>query len=368
MTMAEPPLRLLMTADAVGGVWQYATELAAGLACHGVETRLVVLGPSPDPAQRAAAEGVRGVTLIDTGLPLDWLSDAAATREAAAQVAAIARRERVDVVHLNSPALAAEQAFPAPVLGAAHGCLSTWWQAARPGEPMDPALRWHEDMMARALRACDRVIAPSASYADLLRRHYRLQTAPQAVHNGRTPPSTVGAAPLHDCALTAGRLWDEVKNTRTLDEAAALLPFPFFAAGSATAPHGATVETRHLHLLGQLDTAGLEQHLARRPVFVSAAIFEPFGLAVLEAAAWGCALVLSDIPTFRELWDGAAIFVPPHDAKGFATAIMDSVEDLHQRSTLGEAARERALRYSAERMASRTAGQYRELLGARLAA
>lgn len=368
MTMTEPPLRLLMTADAVGGVWQYATELTAGLTRHNVETLLVVLGPSPDQAQREAAEGVPGVTLIDAGLPLDWLSDAASTRQAAAQVAAIARRESVDIVHLNSPALAAGQVFPAPVLGAAHGCLSTWWQAARPGEPMDPALRWHEDMMARALRACDRVIAPSASYADLLRRHYRLPAPPRAVLNGRTPPSTMGAAPQHDCALTAGRLWDEVKNTRTLDEAAAFLPFPFHAAGSVTAPHGATVETRHLHRLGQLDSASLEQRLARRPVFVSAATFEPFGLAVLEAASWGCPLVLSDIPTFRELWEGAAIFVPPHDAKGFAAAIMDSVEDLHLRSTLGEAARQRALRYSAERMASRTAAQHRELLSARLAA
>ena len=366
--MAEAPLRLLMTADAVGGVWQYATELASGLTRHGVETMLVVLGPSPDPAQCAAAAGLPGVTLIDTGLPLDWLSDAASTREAAAQVAAIARREHADIVHLNSPALAADQAFSAPVLGAAHGCLSTWWQAARPGEAMDPALRWHEDAMARGLRACDRVIAPSASYADLLRRHYRLPTAPQPIHNGRTPPPAIGTPPQDDCAFTAGRLWDEVKNTGTLDDAAGRLPFPFHAAGSITAPHGATTETRHLNLLGQLDAASLARRLARRPVFVSAAIFEPFGLAVLEAAAWGCPLVLSDIPTFRELWDGAAVFVPPHDAEGFAAAITETVQDLPLRSTLGDAARQRALRYSAERMASRTAAQYRELLDARLAA
>ena len=37
--------------------------------------------------------------------------------------------------------------------------------------------------------------------------------------------------------------------------------------------------------------------------------YEPFGLAVLEAAQAGMRLVLSDIPSFRELWDGAATFV-----------------------------------------------------------
>jgi glycosyltransferase involved in cell wall biosynthesis len=348
-------IRLLMTADAVGGVWQYATELAAGLPRHGVETLLAVLGPSPDARQRRAAEAIEGLTLLDTQLPLDWLSEAGSTRMAAAEIAAVARREGADVVHLNSPALAAEHAFPAPVVGAAHGCLATWWQAARPGQTLDPAFRWHEDMMARGLRACDGVIAPSASYAEAIRRHYGLSAAPHVVHNGRSHPGALGSRGQHDFAFTAGRLWDEVKNTRTLDQAASYLAYPFRAAGSVRAPHGAVTPTQHLHLLGQLDTAALEDELKRRPVFVSAATFEPFGLAVLEAAGWGCALVLSDIGTFRELWDGAAVFVPPHDAKGFAVAIQNCIEDADLRVTLGEAARARALRYSAERMVERTA-------------
>jgi glycosyltransferase involved in cell wall biosynthesis len=366
--MAERPIRLLMTADAVGGVWQYATELAAGLAPHGMETLLAVLGPGPDERQRQAAAGIASLTLIETGLPLDWLGDAASTRAAAAEVAAIAQREGADLIHLNSPALAADQAFPAPVLGAAHGCLSTWWEAARQDQPLDPAFRWHEDMMARGLRACEAVLAPSASYADVLRRHYGLPSRPQVVHNGRTlAPAAASAAPA-DCAFTAGRLWDEVKNTATLDAAAALLPFPFLAAGATVAPHGAATEARHLSLLGHIDAASLEARLASRPVFASAATFEPFGLAVLEAAGWGCPLVLSDIPTFRELWDGAAVFVAPTDPPGFAAAIRACIADPERRATLGEAARQRAQRYSAAAMASATAAHYRALLPARLAA
>jgi glycosyltransferase involved in cell wall biosynthesis len=366
--MGEPPIRLLMTADAVGGVWQYSTDLARGLAPLGIETLLVVLGPAADEAQRQPMDGIPGIRLVDTGLPLDWLSEAQSTRAAAAEIAAIARRERVDLVHLNSPALAAEQAFPAPVLGVAHGCLATWWQAARPGQPLDAAFRWHEEMMARGLRGCDRVIAPSTAYAEMVRRRYRMPSAPHVVHNGRALPAIAGAAPQRDCAFTAGRLWDEVKNTRTLDDAAALLPFPLHAAGPTVAPHGDSVTAEHLHLLGRLDSAELFRWLARRPVFVSAATFEPFGLAVLEAAAAGCALVLSDIATFRELWDGAAVFVPPHDAQGFAAAIQECVEDLPLRAMLGDAARARAQHYSAERMARRTAAHYRELLNARVAA
>lgn len=361
-------MRVLMTADAVGGVWQYATDLAAGLAAHGVETTLAVLGPGPDGAQVEAAANIPGLRLLDTGLPLDWLSDAEGTRAAAANLAALARTEQVDLVHLNSPALAAGQAWPVPLLAAAHGCVATWWEAARAGQPLDPAFAWHADMMVRGLRACDKVIAPSASYARLVQRRYGLPVPPQVVHNGRAVTAVAEPGGQHDCAFTAGRLWDVAKNIRTLDAAAALLPFPVHAAGPATAPHGQTIEVENLHLLGTLSAADVARHLAERPVFATTATFEPFGLAVLEAALSGCALVLSDIPTFRELWDGAALFAPADDPAEFARAIEDAVQDAPLREWLGKAARARAQDYTVERMAAQTAAHYRELLPARLAA
>ena len=199
--MAAAPIRLLLTADAIGGVWQYATDLAAGLAGQGVQTVLAVLGPAPNQAQRAIAAAIPGLTVLETGLPLDWLSEEASTRAAAAEIATIAQREAVDLVHLNSPSLAAGAAFPVPVIAAAHGCLATWWEAARPNLPLDPAFRWHREMMARGLRACACVIAPSASYAETVRRQYRLPATPHVVHNGRRPAGPVPSKSQHDCCL-----------------------------------------------------------------------------------------------------------------------------------------------------------------------
>ncbi|MET1756651.1 glycosyltransferase family 4 protein [Novosphingobium sp. RD2P27] len=366
--MAQRPTRLLMTLDAVGGVWQYATELACALRPRGFETVLTVLGPPPSAEQRAAVKHAKGIKLVETGLPLDWLSDPVSTRRAGAEVAAIARREKVDLVHLNSPALAAGQSFSAPLVAVAHGCIATWWEAARPRQPLDPALRWHREMMAQGLRTCDRVIAPSASFAETLQRAFTLPVLPQVVHNGRALPQRVRAVAGTNVAFTAGRLWDEVKNLQTLDAVAALLPFPFLAAGEARAPHGETRRAEHLTLLGQLDGPALAARLEQRPVFVSAATFEPFGLAVLEAAGARCPLVLSDISTFRELWDGAAVFVEPHDAAGFAAAIEDVLRDQEKRDALGEAAHARALRFTPDRMAAAMSENYRGLLAARLAA
>uniref|UniRef100_UPI0031D389FE glycosyltransferase family 4 protein n=1 Tax=Inquilinus sp. TaxID=1932117 RepID=UPI0031D389FE len=133
-------------------------------------------------------------------------------------------------------------------------------------------------------------------------------------------------------------------------------------AGPLQGPNGARATPRHALCLGNLGGDDLRDCLARRPVFASTALFEPFGLAVLEAAQAGCALVLSDIPTFRELWTGAAIFVPPRDETAIAAALGQVLRDRELRERLGDAARRRAARFTIAAMADRMAGLYRGLL------
>jgi glycosyltransferase involved in cell wall biosynthesis len=266
------------------------------------------------------------------------------------------------VLHLNMPALAAASPPPIPVIAVAHGCVATWWEAANPDEPLSKDYRWHCGLMAEGLRSADRLAAPSAAYARIVAKRYGLSRVPAVVHNGRAAPSSEAPSAMHDCVLTAGRLWDRVKRTALLDQVAEKLTVPFHAAGPIHGPQGEYLATEHLHLLGTLDAATLMRHLASRPVFVSAATFEPFGLAVLEAASMGCALVLSDIPTFRELWDCAAVFVMPDDAIGFVRAIDALIGDSKQRLQLGEAARRRAARYSADAMADAMLALYADTL------
>lgn len=352
-------MRLLMTTDAVGGVWQYSLELAAALEA---EVTLAVLGPAPDAAQRTAAKAA-GVRLVETGLPLDWLSDGPAPVRAAGEaVARLARETGAEVVHLNSPALAVAR-FAQPVVAVNHGCLGTWWDAAR-GGAVGRALAWLPELVGQGLRAADRVVAPTRAYAETTARRYGLPVTPAAVHNGRTP-LPLPEAPAFEGALTVGRLWDEVKDSATLDAAAALLDAPFVAIGATRAPHGATVTPAHLQATGPLPAEAIARWLSRRPVFASAARFEPFGLAVLEAAQAGCPLVLSDISGFRELWDSAASFVAPGDAQGFADAIAALLADPARHAAQGEAARSRAARYTPAAMAAQMSGIYRDLLSAK---
>lgn len=358
--------RLLMTADAVGGVWQYALDLAGALAPLGIETVLAVLGPAPDARQRTAAEASEGLTLIETGLPLDWLAaDEAAVGATAEAIARLAERERVDVVQLNQPALAAWP-MPRPTIAVVHSCVATWWAAAGEG-PLPDSLAWQTALVGAGLARAAAIVCPSRAFAAQVAETYALRTLPQVVRNGRRSRPAVTTPPVA-AAFTAGRLWDEGKNVATLDRAAARLRWPIEAAGALAGPTGDTIRLVHAHALGLLDDDGVARCLAARPVFASAAHYEPFGLAVLEAAQAGCALVLSDIPTFRELWGGVATFVAANDHRGFADAIGALIADEPTRLARGDEARRRAARFTPAAMAGGMAALYREMLGERAAA
>jgi glycosyltransferase involved in cell wall biosynthesis len=351
-----------MTADTVGGVWTYALNVAATLGERGTSVIVATLGPSPTEDQRRDAQR-RGARLIETGRALDWTAkDPGEVLAAGRAVADLARRLRVDLLHLNSPALAASNAFDRPVLGVCHSCVATWWSAVRDG-PLPLDLAWRAELVARGYRACDALAAPSTAFALATQHAYGLPEPPMLAPNGHDPdvPSFGDPDP---CVITAGRLWDEGKNLAAMDAVAQDLSAPFEAAGPTRGPNGASVSPRFIKPLGRLSSDEMRRRLARRPIFASLALYEPFGLAVLEAAQAGCALLLSDIPTFRELWDGCALFCPPRDSDGARRALERILADPSLRSRLGARARERGLAFTRRRMADATLAAYSATLEA----
>ncbi|MDY6922514.1 MAG: glycosyltransferase family 4 protein [Pseudomonadota bacterium] len=358
------PRHILLTTDAVGGVWTYALDLAAGLLARGTAVTLAVLGPAPRPGQRRAAESVTGLTVVETGLPLDWTAEhPEAVAQAARGVAALAAARGVDLVHLNTPALAAEARFSVPVVGGCHSCLASWWSAVKGEAPMPDAFRWRTDLLARGYAGCDRLIAPSYAFMQTTAAFYG--ALPQAVHNGRASPAPATRAARNPVVLTSGRLWDEGKNVRTLDRAAGRMRGQVHAAGALRGPDGQGVDFEHILCLNQLDPAVLAALLERSAVFASLSLYEPFGLGVLEAAQAGCALVLSDIPTFRELWQGAAVFVAADDDAAVAGALDGLLDDPERAAELGRAAMARSARFTVDAMVEGTLAVYGEVLAAR---
>src|SRR5690348_5312257 len=122
-------LKVLMTADAVGGVWRYCTDLAAELSGHGVQIMLATMGPRPSAEQRDEVSVLPGVTLAESDYALEWMKDPWRDVDAAAEwLLELERQFQPDIIHLNGFAHARVQ-WNRPVIVVAHSCVYSWWRA-----------------------------------------------------------------------------------------------------------------------------------------------------------------------------------------------------------------------------------------------
>jgi glycosyltransferase involved in cell wall biosynthesis len=356
-------MRLLMTTDAAGGVWTYALETARALSTRGVSTTLAVLGDRPNELALREAQSIARLEVELIDLPLDWTAKSASeVTGAGEEIARLSRRAHADLVQLNAPAFAATASFPMPTIGALHSCVATWWEAVHGDIALPPDLEWRAKLTRAGLNRVDVAIAPSQGLARQAQRVYALPRTPIVIHNGRSFSDSTRTLTRDIPVLTAGRLWDQGKNVAALDHAAEHLPSKICAAGPLQGPNGAAVQLNRVEWLGELAPGALREVMARSSVFVSAALYEPFGLAVLEAAQAGCVLVLSDIPTFRELWEGAALFVPPSDSCAITDALNKVTADIALRICLAAAAKRQAAHYTVGRSAGELAALMRSLV------
>lgn len=351
-------MRLLITTDTIGGVWSYTLTLAAAVrrVRPTAQVQMVSLGQAPSPYQtRQAAEA--GCVLTNIPGKLEWMTDPWADLAAQApQLQQQVRAFQPNVLHLNHYAhttLPWHNVVPGvAVVQGAHSCVNTWWQAVH-GSAAPPA-EWgsYTAMVRAALHAADVVVAPSNAFAAALQQQYG-HVRMRVLSNG-IDSALYHALNKQAFVLAAGRLWDEAKNLHVLVQAALGLPGEVQLAGANVDPDtGQRLHFPNVRLLGQLNWDAMAGALARAAVFAHPARYEPFGLSILEAAASGCALVLSDIPTLRELWDGAAIFLPTDDPVAWHKLLASLLPNQPATEHWGRLAHIRSQAYASTELAAR---------------
>jgi glycogen synthase len=347
--------RVLMTADTVGGVWTYALELGSMLVRHGIDVWVATMGALPTPEQRAEAQNA-GVRLLESAYRLEWMQDPWLDVDAAGRwLLEIEEGMRPDLIHLNGYTHAALP-FSAPKIVVAHSCVSSWFHSVKQ-EPLPADFREYHARVTAGLQSADSIVAPSQAMADALNRHYRFDRPVSVIPNG-VNASRFQAAPKERFVFACGRLWDEAKNISALARIAHLLSVPVYVAGDTHEPGKHSVAHENVIPLGRLSRGETAQWLSRAAIFVHPARYEPFGLAVLEAALSRCALVLGDIASLRENWTDAATFVHPDQASNLRSTIEALVANESLRNRLSMRARRRALGLTASAMLRGYLGLY----------
>jgi glycogen synthase len=336
-------LKILMTTDAAGGVWQYSLDLSAGLTGRGAEVTLAVMGPRPSDAQRGQARAIPGIEIFEGDYALEWMPQPWSDVDAAGPwLLNLQTRCSADVIHLNGYSHAA-LTWNRPVVSVAHSCVFSWWRAVHGCSP-PPEWIEYQTRVTRGLSAASAIVAPTAAMADNLRLDYP-DAVKQArvIHNFSRAPRR-GDVKKEPLLLAAGRVWDEAKNLRMLAELRSSLEWELRIADGTVS---------HAQLLGEM---------ARASIFVHPALYEPFGLSVLEAARAGCCLLLADIPSLRELWQGAAVFIDPKSPGTWIREMNRLADDTAECTRLGQLAQIHSRRYEGDRAIQQYWELYQELM------
>ncbi len=336
-----------MTTDSTEGLWTYTLELSRALISFGIHVTLATMGEPRSTLQRCESDRVSGLEVFEQPFRLEWMPDDPWSDVVAAAewLRELDMRVQPTLVHLNHFCHAGI-GWSAPTLVVAHSCMLCWWDAVKGERAPAEWTRYRHEVEA-GLRSASLIVAPTAAARQALEQYY----AP--VRNARIIPSgrdgrwfrRVEKQPI---IVTIGELDDEAKNLRALADVAGMLPWP-------------------IELLGALDSDGLRDALGRASIFALPAKDAPFATPVLDAALSGCALVLGDIASLRETWQDAALFVPPDDRAALAEALASLIASPARRQQLGQAARARALEFSASRMATGYLSAYCTLMAQRQA-
>ncbi|MDQ3163130.1 MAG: glycosyltransferase family 4 protein [Actinomycetota bacterium] len=349
-----------MTADSVGGVWTYALELVNALAERDVEVVLATMGAPLSPGQRRELRGSRAERVYAQNLKLEWMDDPWSDLEQAGRwLLAIRDELQPDVVHLNGY-FHAVLPWEAPTLVVGHSCVLSWFAAVR-GQEAPPTWTRYAERVRSGLQAADLVVSPTRTMLRELERWYELRTERETIPNGlRPPPLRSAGEDKEPLVLTAGRLWDEAKNVAALDRVAEHIAWPVVVAGALDPGQ----RTLHAEALGHLDRRTMDAWLSRASIFALPARYEPFGLAALEAGRAGAAVVLGDIPSLREVWEDAALYVDPDDDDALAAALTLLIDERELREEMAGRAGRCAATYTSGRMASSYIGAYERLASA----
>ena len=350
-------MHILVTADTVGGVWTYARELVTGLVRRGIKVTLVSFGDIPVPQQTEWMQGLRGLDYRPTAFKLEWMQDSEADLEAsAAYLEEVVRETGPDLLHLNQFYYGALRC-DVPRIVVAHSDVVSWWVAVRGQEPPDSFwMRWYRKIVARGVINATAVIANSWWMLDQISQHYVRPDLGSVVYNGRTPSLfDPNRGSKDDLLVSVGRLWDAGKNAALLLREE--MPVPVCIVGNDRHP-----ESQGTAFNGIPNRAGVqflppqsEQELSRlfsrAAAYAATSRYEPFGLAPVEAALSRCAIVASDIPSFRELWNGAALYFCNDDAASLKEAVTQLMNDHDLRRHYADLAYNHALeRFNSERM------------------
>ncbi len=227
-------------------------------------------------------------------------------------------------------------------------------------------------LLRLSLRAADVVLAVSRASAAALEEAFHIDGVAVVPNAAPTVPVAEAGHPGEGepLAVFLGGFANPVKGGEAMVEAltaAAPAGLRIALAGPGEPPpaaHRLLAERDGVEWRGWLDDGAKGALMSEASVFVLSSTSEGLPMALLEAMAYGLAIVATEVGGVPDVLDDEvdALLVPPGDPAALAAALTRFAGDAELRARLGSAARRRAERLNADEVTGRLDAIYRGLL------
>src|SRR5438309_5896820 len=357
-------MRILITTDTIGGVWTFTRELTTGLLQTGCTIVLVSFRRLPKQQQQQWIDDTRWrwkshFHSIAYDVPLEWMqTNKPSYTQAAQPLIRLIDEFNVDLLHSNQFCFGALP-INLPKVITAHSDVLSWASACRAESLADSDwLRRYRSLVSNGLEQAQTLVAPTHWMLRALGANFGLPKDRHIIANGRSIPSIPQRCRKLQ-AITVVRLTDEAKHISLLGKISS--PIPLLVAGD-TSCDGVTAPSvlGTVRILGPLPEEALLEIFNESELYICTSRYEPFGLAPLEAALCGCAILANDIPSLREVWkDGALYF---HDATSLSELLCKLYSDKELLAKAKARSSLQAQIYSREKMTSSYLALFRQVV------
>lgn len=356
----EDNLHILMTTDTVGGVWTYSLSLCHALQEYDIKIHLAAMGGWASEIQKKEVQELPHVKLYESNYKLEWMDNPWEDVQKAHQwLHSLYLQIQPDLIHLNNFAKIHPD-WNCPIITVYHSCVATWWQAVK-SSPLPEHWHTYLQQLRETTAASDVVVAPSRAMLQQAVKIHRISSPTKVIYNAREVKYS-SAIKKEKFIFCIGRIWDEAKNLQLVASIAKDLPWPVFIAGNHKNPNGAAIQLKNVKCLGQLSNREVQEWMQRAAIFISPTKYEPFGLAILEAAKAKCALVISKLDSLREIFGENATYIHPDDKTELLSQLLHLIKNDKKRIRLAQSAWQQAQQYTLAREGKAYGQLYQHLL------
>jgi glycosyltransferase involved in cell wall biosynthesis len=116
-----------------------------------------------------------------------------------------------------------------------------------------------------------------------------------------------------------------------------------------------------INSIGYVTDTKLAELYKNAKAFVYLSVYEGFGIPPLEAMSFGCPVILSDIPVFREIFGNAACYVDPYNINSVVKGLQRVLTNSEYRNKLVNHGFEKAKEYSWKKSAEKLCKEFSQV-------